>query len=76
MNYIDVIDDQGNSEKMEVISTFKLLGYKYNYLIYRKLDKSAYYTAKYEGEDMIDLDTNFSDSELALINKIMKGIIK
>lgn len=48
MNYISIIDENNNSKKMEIVSTFELEGYNNKYIIYCELDKSHYYIAKYK----------------------------
>lgn len=48
MDYISIIDENNNSKKMEIVSTFELEGYNNKYIIYCELDKSHYYIAKYK----------------------------
>ena len=75
-NYIDVYDENGNHKQMEVVSTFNLEGFSDNYIIYSETDKSHFYIAKYKGDQIIDLDTNLSNEELILCNKVFKEILK
>ena len=58
-DYIEIIDDDGNEESFELISTFRLDGYPNNYILYKELDGSKYYVAKYTGDTVSNLDTNF-----------------
>ena len=55
MDYIEITDEKGNNKKMEVVCTFKLKEYNFNYIIYSEMDKSHYYIAKYKGntDDLI-----------------------
>jgi len=73
-DYIDVYTDNG-VEKMEVVLIFNLEGYKYNYIIYRTLDNEHYYIGKYIGENIVDLDTNLSENEMLLAEKILEGVL-
>ena len=75
-DYIDVYDENGQIKKMEVVTIFRLDGYDFNYIIYKEIDNSHYYIAKYMGEDIVDLDTNLSDKELKLANLVFKEVIK
>lgn len=74
-DYIDVYDDNGNKEQMEVICTFNLEGYDYTYIIYKTLDSSHYYIGKYKGENLVDIDTNLSEKEYNLAEKILEGVL-
>ena len=73
MDYIEVLDENNNSNKMEVVCTFKLKNYNYNYIIYRELDKSHYYLAKYlDNKD--DLITDFDDKEFEEATKVFEEV--
>ena len=74
-NYIDIIDEENNKKKMEIVTTFNLDGYSDNYIIYSELDKSHFYVAKYK-DNKNDLDTDLSNKELMLCNKVLKEVIK
>lgn len=75
-DYIDVYDENGQIKKMEVVTIFRLDGYDFNYIIYKEIDNSHYYIAKYRGEEIVDLDTNLSNKELELANLVFKEVIK
>ena len=75
-DYIDIYNENGTIEKMEAVTIFKLDGYDYNYIIYRTLDKKHYYVAKYIGEEIVDLNTDLSEDEMKLPNKILDSIIE
>lgn len=72
---IEVTLENGTIEEMEVVFTFKLEGYSYNYLIYKKKDKTKYYIAKYEGENTVKLNTDFTEKELKLAEAILEGVV-
>lgn len=73
---IDITDKQGNTRKVELITKFNLEGYNYNYIIYKERDGTHNYIARYQGEDIVKLDTNLSDLELELAKIIYKGVKK
>ena len=73
-NYIDIYDSNKNILKMEVIMTFNLKGYSDNYLIYK--DDRKYYIAKYSGENVVNLNTDLSDGEIKLAEKILERFLK
>ena len=73
---IEVYDENNNKEEMEVVTTFKLDEYDYNYIIYRTLDQKHYYVAKYKGENIVDLNTDLSNEELILCNKVFKEVLE
>lgn len=74
-DYIDVYNDNGNKEQMEVVCTFNLEGYDYNYIIYKTLDSSHYYIGKYKGDSIVNLETNLSEKEFTLAEKILEGVL-
>lgn len=75
IDYIDIMTDGMNKQRMEVVSIFKLEGYNFKYLIYRTIDKKHYYVARYTGNGIVDLDTNLSEAELKLCNKMLEGVM-
>ncbi len=74
MDYIDIYDDKGNKKQMQVVSIFELEGKNYHYIVYKELDNSKTYLAKYK-DNKTDLDTNISDEELLLCEAILNGVI-
>lgn len=75
MDYIDITLDTGVTRRMEVVSTFNLKHYKFNYIIYCEIDKSHYYLAKYI-DSVSQLNTNFSDDEYELCKIVFDGVLK
>ena len=75
-SYIDIYDSNRNILKMEVVLKFNLDGYNDNYLIYKELNEDKYYIAKYNGENIVNLNTNLSINEIKLSEKILEGVLK
>lgn len=73
-DYIEITNKNNETRTVELIASFKLEGYDYNYIIYRELDKSHNYIARYKGENIVNLDTNLSALELQLAEIIYKGV--
>ena len=71
---IEIIDINGKRRKVEIVTTFNLEGYDYNYIIYKELDGSHTYLAKYKGNKIEQLDTNLSEQEIKLSNIIYEGV--
>lgn len=75
MDYITVTKDNGDMEVMEVVTIFNKSNSKYNYIIYKTLDDSNYYTAKYLGNEMVDLETNLDAEEMKYANGILNALV-
>lgn len=71
-DYINVLNDKNQVLTMEVVTTFKIDQFPFNYLIYKERDGSHFYIAKYSGTDVVELDTDFSKEELKLTNIIFE----
>ncbi len=72
---IDITDKSGRTRKVELVTTFTLPEYnEYTYIVYRELDASHNYLAKYKGEDIVNLDTNISELEFQLAKIIFQGV--
>lgn len=74
MDYVYIKDDNNIEKKMEIVSIFDLDGYDYKYIIYRELDKSHYYLAKFM-DDISILNTDISEDEMKLCNVVFRGIV-
>ena len=75
MDYIEVYDDKNNKKKMEVVTTFQLENRDFNYIVYRELDGSRTYLATYK-DNVDELNTNISETELKLCEAIVNGVIE
>ena len=74
---IYVTNDEGVTEEMEVVITFKLEESNKNCIIYKNINSEdeKYYAAQYDkNNDITTLDTNFTDIEKEQINTIFKNI--
>ena len=74
-DYIEIINKDNSKTKMEIVSIFKLDNYSSDYIIYKELDGSHYYIAKYQGDNIVDLDTDFSVKEMELAKILLNEII-
>ena len=75
-DYIEVLNDNNEYKKMEVVTIFNIENYDYNYIIYTELDRSNYYLAKYKGDKLEELSSNFDEKEFEIANEIFKGVVK
>ena len=73
-DYIEITDKNNQKRTVEIITIFQLEGYDYNYIIYRELDKSHNYIARYIGEALVNLDTNLSSKELELAEQVYRSV--
>ncbi len=48
---------------------------EYNYIIYKSLDNKEYYTGKYIGNDIVDLNTDLSEDEKVYAEGILNGLV-
>lgn len=69
---IDIYDVDGNITKMELVLKFELNNM--NYIIYRTMDNKEYFAAKYQKGINIDFNSDLSDEELKICNKIYEEI--
>ena len=75
-DYIEVLNNNNEYEKMEVVTIFNIENYDYNYIIYTELDRSNYYLAKYKGDKLDELSSDFDEKEFEIANEIFKGVVK
>ena len=76
MDYIYVYNEKNEEEKMEVVLIYEIPNNKYHYIIYRTMDGKNYYTGKYEGEEIVDLNTDLDSNEMEFANKVLKGVLE
>lgn len=74
MDYIKVTKDNGEEELMEVVTIFNKSNSNYNYIIY-KSKNNDYYTGKYLGEDIVDLDVNLDYEEMEYAKGIFSALV-
>ena len=75
MDYITITKDNGQKEVMEVVTIFNRSNSDYNYIIYKSLSSDDYYTAKYKGNDIVNLDTDLDEEEIKYINGIFRAAV-
>lgn len=75
MDYITITKDNGELEAMEVVTIFNRTNSNYNYIIYKTLNGDNYYTAKYLGNEMVDIDTNLNEEEIKYANGIFNALV-
>lgn len=74
-DYLNLLTDDNNVKKMEIVSIFNIDNSSYNYIIYRELDKSHYYVAKYIGDEVANLSTDLSKEEFDIASKVLEGVV-
>lgn len=72
---IEIYDEKGNITKMEVVTIFRLDEYSFNYIIYKSPEDDNYFVAKYNGNNLVNLNTNLSKKELIFSNKVLKEVL-
>lgn len=75
MDYINIMKSNGQNEVMEVVTIYNMSNSKYNYIIYKSLDNKEYYTGKYIGNDIVDLNTDLSEEEKVYAEGILNGLV-
>ena len=78
-DYIIITKDDGSSEKMEIIATFRLEETSKDCIIYKNLNPADehYYAAAYDsGTNYSNLNTDFNEDEKQALNKIFEAIKK
>ena len=73
MDYITITKENGEKINMEVVTIYNMSNSDYNYIIYK--DDNNYYTGKYKGTDIVDLDTNFNEKEIVYANAIIDALV-
>lgn len=74
MDYIIVTKDNGEEEVMEVVTIFNRSDSDYNYIIYKSKD-NEYFTGKYLGKDIVDLDVDLDRAEIEYANGIFNALV-
>lgn len=72
-DYINITKNDGSTEQMEVVATFRLEDTSKDCIIYKSLLESKYYAASYENNsDYSNLNTDFTEKEKEQLNKIFE----
>ena len=75
MDYITITKTNGTKEVMEVVTIFNRTDSVYNYIIYKSLDKDNYYTGKYIGDNIVNIDTNLDKEEIEYANGVYSALV-
>ena len=72
-DYITITKNDGSTEQMEVVATFRLEDTGKDCIIYKDLQGNKYYAASYNGDlDYSNLNTEFTENEKEQLNQIFK----
>ncbi len=75
-NVISVDKEDGSSELMEVVSTFKLKSTGKNCMIYKSLETGDYFAASFEGDSINgEFNTDFTPQEVDELNKVFDELV-
>ncbi len=72
---ISVDKEDGSSELMEVLSTFKLKTSGKDCMIYKSMETGDYFAAAYDGKDYGDFNTDFTEEEVEELNKVFDEMV-
>ena len=76
MDYIYIIKDNNEMEKMEVVTIYNVSNSDYNYIIYKSLDDNDnYYVGKYMGDAVNELVTDLSDEERNYAQGVYEALV-
>ncbi len=75
MDYIYITKEDNTTEKMEVVTIFNISNSDYNYIIYKSINNTDYYVGKYVGNDICNLETDFTDSEMNYANGVFEALV-
>jgi len=75
MDYIYIVKENNEMEKMEVVTIYNMSNSEYNYIIYKSLVNNNCYIGKYIGTDVSDLDTNLTVEELNYAKGIYDALV-
>lgn len=75
MDYITITKTNGTKEVMEVVTIFNRTDSDYNYIIYKTLDNSKYFTGKYKGENIVNIDTDLDEEEMEYAKGVFKAVV-
>lgn len=76
MDYIYIIKNNNEMEKMEVVTIYNVSNSDYNYIIYKSLDDNDnYYVGKYMGDAVNELVTDLSDEERNYAQGVYEALV-
>ena len=78
MNDIDlfwVTDDNGQKIQMEAVAIYSMEVTGYNYIIYRNIEQTDYYIAKFKDDDIENMITELDDKEYSYANIVLNEVM-
>ena len=78
MNDIDlfwVTDDNGQKTQMEAVAIYSMEVTGYNYIIYRNIEQTDYYIAKFKDDDIENMITELDDKEYSYANIVLNEVM-
>jgi len=74
-DYITIAKNDGSTEQMEVVATFRLEDTSKDCIIYKDLQENKYYAASYNSDlDYSNLNTEFTEKEKEQLNQIFEAL--
>ena len=75
-DYITITRNNGSTEEMEVVATFRLEDTSKDCIIYKDLQGNKYYAASYNNDDLdyTNLNTEFTEKEKNQLNQIFETL--
>jgi len=74
-DYITITKNDGSTEKMKVVATFRLEDTSKDCIIYKDLQENKYYAASYNNYlDYTNLNTEFTEKEKEQLNQIFEAL--
>lgn len=69
-----ITDDKGNRIQMEAVVMYAIRLTGYNYIIYRDLDQSNYYVAKFTDDDTQTMITDLDEKEYSYAKIVLNEV--
>ncbi len=69
-----ITDDKGNRIQMEAVVMYSIRLTGYNYIIYRDLDQSNYYVAKFTDDDTQTMITDLDEKEYSYAKIVLNEV--
>lgn len=70
-----VTDDKGNKLQMEAVVMYSIKLTGFNYIIYRDIDQSNYYVAKFKDDDVQTMITDLDEKEYSYAKIVLDEVM-
>ena len=70
-----VTDDKGNKLQMEAVVMYSIKLTGFNYIIYRDIDQSNYYVAKFKDDDVQTMITDLDEKEYSYAKIVLNEVM-